>query len=206
MAVQGATFYYDLGSPYAWLAAERLDRVLGPRAVAWTPVLLGAIFRATGRSSWAQTDARSGGIAEIERRARERGLPALRWPEPWPNDGLRAMRAAVHAHGVERGPAFALAAFRVHFTQGVPLSEERGIALAAEHAGLDPAAMLAATGHQDVKDRLRALTDTALAAGVTGVPTLRVGRRLFWGDDRLEEAAAAEGQAQEGQAQEGQTP
>jgi 2-hydroxychromene-2-carboxylate isomerase len=91
---RAAVFYYDLGSPYAWLTAERT----GDRAE-WVPVLLGGIFRATGRSSWAETGARADGIAEIERRADERGLPALRWPDPWPNDGLLAMRAAVAADG-----------------------------------------------------------------------------------------------------------
>ena len=44
---------------------------------------------------------------------------------------------------------------------------------------------------QSVKDALRAGTDDALAHGVIGVPTIAVGEQLFWGDDRLEEAAEA---------------
>jgi 2-hydroxychromene-2-carboxylate isomerase len=191
--MRGATFYYDLGSPYAWLAAERADAVLGRSGVAWTPVLLGGLFAATGRSSWARTPARADGMAEVARRARDRGLPPPRWPDPWPNDGLRAMRAAVHAHALGHGRAFALAAFRVHFTEGRALSEEAGLALAARRAGLDADDLLAATGAQEVKDRLRALTEAALAAGVTGVPSVRVGDVVVWGDDRLEEAAALRG-------------
>ncbi len=191
--MRGATFYYDLGSPYAWLAAERADAVLGRSGLAWTPVLLGGLFAATGRSSWARTPARADGMAEVARRARDRGLPPPRWPDPWPNDGLRAMRAAVHAHALGHGRAFALAAFRVHFTEGRALSEEAGLALAARRAGLDADDLLAATGAQEVKDRLRALTEAALAAGVTGVPSVRVGDAVVWGDDRLEEAAALRG-------------
>ena len=64
--------FYDLGSPYAWLTAERIE------GATWVPVLLGGIFRATGRASWAGTEAREPGMAEIERRARERGLSELR--------------------------------------------------------------------------------------------------------------------------------
>src|SRR3954447_5457144 len=86
-------FYFDVGSPYAWLAAERLDDLFDEPPV-WVPALLGGIFRARGRSSWARTDLRAPGIAEMEERAQERGLPAPRWPYPWPNDGLRAMRVA----------------------------------------------------------------------------------------------------------------
>ncbi|MEV4422847.1 DsbA family protein [Patulibacter sp. NPDC049589] len=110
--------FFDVGSPYAWLAAERVESILGP--VTWRPVLLGGIFAAVGRSSWARTDARGAGVAEIERRAAERGLPPVRWPERWPNDGLRAMRVAAWVdltappeHDAVR--AFALAALRTHF-------------------------------------------------------------------------------------------
>ncbi len=81
----------------------------------------------------------------------------MRWPEPWPNDGLRVMRAAVFG-----GVPFARAAFRVHFVSGVPLSDASAIFLAADRAGLDPAAVLAATEEQEVKDALRANTDRAL--------------------------------------------
>jgi 2-hydroxychromene-2-carboxylate isomerase len=95
------------------------------------------------------------------------------------------MRAAVFG-----GKPFAQAAFRVHYVSGVALSDEQGIFLAAARAGLDPKAVLAATEDPDVKARLRANTDRALQAGTTGVPTVVVEGAVFWGDDRLEEAAA----------------
>jgi|SRR5215210_1046367 len=181
------TFYYDLNSPYAWLAAERVDELAGGE-VRWVPVLLGAIFKATGRGSWALTGERAAGMAEVERRVAERGLPPVRWPEPWPGDGLAAMRAAVHAHEVGSGRRFALEAFRTHFVDGRALSEEGSLSLAAERAGLDPSQVLAATQDPAVKSALRRNTDEALAGGVFGVPTLRVDGAVFWGDDRLEEA------------------
>jgi 2-hydroxychromene-2-carboxylate isomerase len=183
-------FYYDLGSPYAWLAAERINALLAEPPV-WVPVLLGGLFRATGRSSWGETAERGAGMAEVERRARERGLPDVRWPEPWPNDGLRAMRAATYADGQGAGEAFALAAFRVHFVAGRALSDPDAIAEAAAAAGLEPAAALAATDRLEVKTRLRANTERALAEGVVGVPSLVADGRVLWGDDRLDEAAGA---------------
>ena len=66
-------FYYDLGSPYAYLAAERIHKVL-PVVPVWQPILLGGIWQETGGGSWAMTEARAEGIAEVERRATERGL------------------------------------------------------------------------------------------------------------------------------------
>ncbi|MBW3654410.1 MAG: DsbA family protein, partial [Actinobacteria bacterium] len=61
----------------------------------------------------------------------------------------------------------------------------------AAGAGLDPDELLAAVDEQDVKDELRATTAEAHAQGVPGVPAVVVGDEVFWGDDRLEEAAAA---------------
>ena len=173
-------FFYDLGSPYAWLSAERI----GDRAE-WIPVLLGGVFKATGRSSWAETGERASGIAEVERRAREYGLPEPRWPEPWPSNGLTAMRAAVYAHAQGAGERFALEAFRVHFVEGATLQDPVNVGEAAARAGLDPDATLAATQEQPVKDGLRANTEAALAAGVIGIPSFAVDGEVLWGDDRM---------------------
>ena len=183
-------FFYDLGSPYAYLAAERVNSVL-PVIPVWQPVLLGGIFRATGRSSWAHGDARASGVAEVERRAAERGLQEVRWPDPFPGDMLTAMRAATFAQRSGRAVAFSLAAFRQAFAAGRDLGDPDNVLLAGAACELHPRAVLKGVESRSVKDALRAATDAALRRGVTGVPTVAVGSRLFWGDDRLEEAAAA---------------
>jgi 2-hydroxychromene-2-carboxylate isomerase len=113
MRADPATFYFDLGSPYAYLAAERVQSVI-PSAVKWQPVLLGGLFKVNGRSSWALGDhrRREAGMAEIERRARAYRLPAIRWPDPWPSNYLAAMRVATFAFTAGRGREFTLCAFR----------------------------------------------------------------------------------------------
>jgi 2-hydroxychromene-2-carboxylate isomerase len=182
-------FYFDLGSPYAYLAAERVNSLL-PEVPVWQPVLLGGIFKATGRSSWARTEAREEGMAEVERRAAAYGLPPVRWPDYWPGDMLAAMRAATFAQQTGRVVAFALAAFRQAFAGGRDLSELDNVLLAAAACELHPRAVLAGAESRAVKDTLRAATEEAAARGVVGVPTVVVGDEVFWGDDRLEEAAA----------------
>lgn len=183
-------FYYDLGSPYAYLAAERVNALL-PEVPVWQPILLGGVFRATGRRSWAEGPGRSDGMAEIERRASAYGLQPVRWPEPWPGNMLTAMRAALFAQRTGRAVAFSLAAFRQAFAAGRDLSDVDNVLLAAAACELHPRAVLTGLASRSVKDGLRAATDAALRVGVTGVPTVRVGDRLFWGDDRLEDAAGA---------------
>jgi 2-hydroxychromene-2-carboxylate isomerase len=183
-------FYYDLGSPYSWLAAERVNSEL-PEVPVWRPILLGGLFKALGRQSWATTDAREDGIREVERRAAEYGLPAVRWPDPWPGNTLLAMRAATYATSIGKGVSFALAAFRQAFAGGRDLSVPENVMIAAAACELHPNAVGKALAQQTVKDALREATEEALARGVVGVPSIAIGDRVFWGDDRLSEAARA---------------
>jgi 2-hydroxychromene-2-carboxylate isomerase len=180
--------FYDLGSPYAYLAVERAERVLGVAPVL-RPVLLGAIFAARGHGSWSQTPARAEGVAEVERRAAAYRLPHVRWPPGWPPNTLHAMRAAVWAERQGRGAPFARAAFRRAFAAGEDLGALAVLAGAADDAGLPGGELERAIADPAIKDELRARTQAALALGVRGVPTLRAGGRLLYGDDRLEEAA-----------------
>jgi 2-hydroxychromene-2-carboxylate isomerase len=185
------TFYFDLGSPFAYLASERLHTLL-PEPVQWQPVLLGGLFRLTGRSSWALGDyqRRQAGMADIERRALAYGLPPMRWPDPWPADYLTAMRATTYAFSVGRGRDFTMRAYRDAFQRGSELSVAGNVLQSAARAGLDPDAVRVGASDPEIKQALRDATDAAYDRGVFGVPTIAIGDELFWGDDRLEDAAA----------------
>lgn len=186
-----ATFHFDLGSPFAYLAAERLTERLG-EDVLWQPVSLGAIFKLTGRSSWGLGDPaeRQAGMAEVERRAHAYGLPPLRWPQPWPGNYLFAMRAATYAARQGLAREFALRAFRDAFQRGSDLALPENVLASAAQIGLDERAVERAVAEDAIKLALREATDAALARGVPGVPTVVIGGEVFWGDDRLPEAAA----------------
>jgi 2-hydroxychromene-2-carboxylate isomerase len=183
-------FYYDLGSPYAWLAAERIHQVL-PVVPAWQPILLGGIWQQTGGGSWARTEKRDEGMREIERRAERYGVLPVRWPDDWPTNTLQAMRAATFAQQAGRAVAFSLAAFRQAFAAGRDLADVDNVLIAAAACELHPNAVLKAIEMQSTKDRLRTATEEAYERGVRGVPSVVVGDEVFWGDDRLEDAAAA---------------
>jgi 2-hydroxychromene-2-carboxylate isomerase len=151
------------------------------------PVLLSRLHALAGRTHWSSGDPalREAGMLEVESRATAYDLPAIRWPKPWPGDSTAAMRVATWA----RSAAFARAATRRAFLGGCDLSLPDELAAAAREAGLDGDAALRATADPDVARALDDATRAAFARGVTGVPTIAVGDRLFYGDDRLEEAA-----------------
>ncbi len=189
-----ATFYYDLGSPYAYLSAERISGLYteaGLEQPEWVPVLLGGIFQHFGRDSWGNGSERAAGIAEVERRGAAYGLPPFVWPEPWPGNMLTAMRVATFAKQTGRAVSFSLAAFRQQFAAGRDLSDPDNVMIAGAACELHPRALLKAVETKSVKDALRAATEDAAARGVEGVPAVVVGEQVFWGDDRLEDAVEA---------------
>jgi 2-hydroxychromene-2-carboxylate isomerase len=187
-------FYFDLGSPYAYLAAERVNGLFaasGLEPPEWQPILLGGLFKRFERGSWANTPDREAGIAEVERRAATYGLPELRWPDPFPGNTLVAMRAATFAKQTGRTVAFTLAAFRQAFAAGRDLSDPDNVLIAAAACELHPNAVGRAVESSGVKEALRDATEDAGDAGVKGVPSVVVDGEVFWGDDRLEDAVAA---------------
>jgi 2-hydroxychromene-2-carboxylate isomerase len=179
--------YFDLNSPYAYLAVERAADVLGT-APELEPVLLGAIFAQRGWGSWAHTDERDDRLVDLAERAERYGLEPLVYPDGWPLDGLTAMRAATWAKQQGAVEPFALAVFRRQFVTGEDCSGIDALADVADEVGLGGDALRAAVQMPAVKDALRAATEAAWDAGVRGIPSLRVGDRVFYGDDQLEAA------------------
>jgi 2-hydroxychromene-2-carboxylate isomerase len=174
-------FYFDVGSPYVYLTIERLPL----DDVEWKPISLGGLWKQSGGGSWALTDRRAEGIAEIEARAERYGLPPIRWPVPWPGRYLSAMRACLVAAEEGVGEEFARIASSMGFAEGRDLSEMSTVWEAGVRAGLDPLALNDRIGSPEIKQRLIDETAAAYARGVRGVPTLDTGDELLWGDDRI---------------------
>lgn len=186
-------FFFGAMSPYSWFAAERIDSLL-PQAQ-WRGVFAGALFKANGRVSWGLTEHRQEGIDDCLTRALEYGLGPIRWPSPWPTSDLHVSRAMTFAAQSGSGGLrpFALSAMRLAFLEGADLGELEAVLEAGRRSGIDPGELRDALADPAVKNALRDTTEEALAMGVFGVPTLAVGDELFWGDDRLKDAAVAYG-------------
>jgi 2-hydroxychromene-2-carboxylate isomerase len=186
------TFYYDFNSPYAWLAAERINHVL-PVVPEWQPISYSHVVQHTGVAPWSVKEGREERMREIQERATERGLPQIRWIDGWPLETvpMPALRTGIFAQQAGRAVAFSLAAFRQMFAAGRSMADVDNVLIAAAACELHPRAVLKGIETQSVKDGLKRATNEAIERGVTGVPTVAVGDQLFWGDDRLEDAAAA---------------
>ena len=178
----GAVFHYDVGSPWCWLAGERVTHVLGLVPV-WQPVLAAGLPDADAAAPIDR--------AAVDAAAAAQGLPPPRWPDAFPFDSELAMRAATFAKQGGRAVAFSLAAMRQAFAGARDLSVLDNVLIAAAACELHPRAVLKGVETATVRNGLREATAAAAAAGVSEVPAVSVGDRVFTGPDAVEEAAAA---------------
>ena len=178
-------FYYDLASPDAYLAAERVVHVLGT-VPEFVPVQIGSVggFRCAEEEAIYR--------AEIERRAAAHGAAAAcAGRTPFPAETDWAMLVATYAKQTGRVVAYSLAAFRQAFAAGRDLGERDWVLVAAAAAEMHPAAVIKSAELRGTRRRLDEATAAARAAGVRDVPAVRVGDAVFHGDDALEAAAGA---------------
>jgi 2-hydroxychromene-2-carboxylate isomerase len=160
-----ARFYFDLSSPLAYLAAERVNHVLG-EVPEWVPVRLGepGPFRCAEEIAAYRED--------VERAARAQGVQPLVWPDPFPSDSEWAMLVATYAKQIGRAVAFSLAAFRQAFAAGRDLSERDNVLIAAAACEMHPAAVIKGAELRGTRERLDMAVAEARAAGVRDTPAV----------------------------------
>lgn len=177
------TFFFDLASPFTYLAVERIDRAF-PDA-RWVPASGEVLHRG---DPWSDAAAR----AAADRRATALRIP-LSWPDR-PSEGARgAMRAAAHAADCDRTPAFVIAASRLAFCGGFDLDDPEVLAEAAAAAGLGLEGCLSAARDEGFDGRIEEDARTLLAAGADKLPVVRVSGRIFPGEQRIAEAVVVAG-------------
>jgi 2-hydroxychromene-2-carboxylate isomerase len=189
MTAPDAAFYFDLASPLAYLAAERILHVL-PGPVQWQPVLARDLPGAETFDAFRCHEDEDVFRVDVARRARSLALQPLRWPAEFPFDSTLAMRAATYAKSIGRTVPFAQAAFRQAFAGGRSLGEPDNVLIAAAACEMHPAAVLKGAELISVRAQLDATTAAAAQAGVSDVPAVRIGTHVFVGEDALKRASA----------------
>jgi 2-hydroxychromene-2-carboxylate isomerase len=155
--------------------------------VTWTPASSNVL---RGGSLFSDPDAEAAVRVAAAERAEALRMP-LEWPESFPAEVTAAMRVAAHASESGRGAAFVLAAGRLAFCGGFDLDDPEILFEAAAAAGLALDACLQAAGDRRRDGAIENAGRRLMAVGADRLPALRVGRSLYWGEERIAEAAAA---------------
>ena len=186
-------FFFDYGSPTAYLADTQLRDAKGPNGEApiYVPMLLGGVFKATGNQPPGSIAAKGAYLGtDLPRFAKRYGVP-LSFNPDFPINTLHLMRGAIWAQNKDKEePGF----FR-HYTDSMfdamwvnprNLNDPAEVIATLKAADIDPQVWQEGCQQQQVKDKLRENTDEAVARGVFGAPTMFVGEEMFFGQDRLD--------------------
>lgn len=181
-----AVMFFDLASPYTYLAAERADRAF--TGLRWVPVFAAALHCGPAIADRQERSA-------ITARAQALGLPLILPGEGPPVRLVAAMRVAALAVEQGYGAGFVLAASRLLFCGGFDIDEPDVLLEAADYAGISrrAASVAAADARRDAQ--IAAAGVELVRGGATALPAIAVGMRIFCGERRLPEAVAAHARA-----------
>ena len=191
-------FFFDFGSPTTYLAHTQMPKLAADTGarIQYVPMLLGGVFKATGNQSPVMVPAKGRWMGgDLVRFARRYGVPFTFNPH-FPINTLTLMRSAVglQMRQPDRFMPYVNAMFHAMWVEPANLGDAAVLAATLRAAGFDAAALQALVSDAEVKTKLIANTEAAVARGVFGAPTCFVGDEMFFGQDRLDfvrEAARA---------------
>ena len=173
-----AEWYFDFISPFSYLQLERIAPLRARIEITPIPIVFGAVLQHHGQLGPAEIHGKREFTYRIVQWTAERERIPLRFPPAHPFNPIAALRLAIAAGAT--WPAIT-AIFEHLWRDGRAGDDIAALADVAQALGIADAA--AAVAREDVKAALRTNTESAIAAGVFGVPTLRIGGELFWGFD-----------------------
>jgi 2-hydroxychromene-2-carboxylate isomerase len=196
-AMAELSFWYDFASTYSYVSAMRIGRLAEapPVSIRWRPFLLGPIFKAQGWSDSPFNIYPAKGRymwRDLERLCAREGLP-LRRPSVFPRHSVLAARVALVAEPEGWCPQFTAAVFAANFADDREIAEPETLAAILDGLGQPAESVLARATAEETKAALRAQTENAMRLGIFGAPSFVVGKELFWGNERLDDAIALAG-------------
>ncbi|MEQ8459543.1 MAG: 2-hydroxychromene-2-carboxylate isomerase [Sandaracinaceae bacterium] len=184
-------FYFDVGSPYTYLAATQIDGLVERTGatVVWKPMLLGGVFQLTGNAPPARVAAKGKWmLSDLSLWAERYGVPFHMNPH-FPVNTLsaqRALTAAEELHGQEAMQKLARVFMDGMWVERADMSDGDELAFRVNRAGGDAGKLMRRVGEDELKQKLKDVTQEAVDRGAFGSPSFFVGERLFFGNDRLD--------------------
>jgi 2-hydroxychromene-2-carboxylate isomerase len=183
-------YFYDLSSPYAYLAHEEIGKVAQAHGatVLWRPFFLGGLFKSLESQivpfNVASAQKQDVLRKDMHRWAELRNLP-FQWPSRFPMMTVKPMRVLMQLDGATH-VALASHLFKQYWAFDQDISDARVLQAILVSQGLDGDALLAGAETPEVKKQLLDATQEALRRGACGAPTFLIDDQLVWGQDRLD--------------------
>ncbi len=187
MSEKTIEFFWDVGSPYTYLASTQIDRIAENCNITaqWRPFLLGGVFRETGNRPPIEVAAKGAYMLQDLQAWADCYQVPFSFASDFPVNSLVPMRAAVGADRLGKGREFGAAIMRLYWAEGKNPSDPEVIKMVSLSIGLDDKKLSQMVQEGEIKDALKENTAEAVRRGAFGAPTFFVGDKMFWGNDRL---------------------
>jgi 2-hydroxychromene-2-carboxylate isomerase len=183
------TFWFDVHSPWCYLAATRIEALASKHACAlqWRPLHLPRLIDAIdGRRPLEENAAFVAWyMLDLQDWAQRYGL-TIRYHPKYPLRNSRALRVCLHAADEGLAHRFVPRLLKAYWSEGADITDLDLLARVAEETGLDAGPARAAAVSEAMKARVEANTAQAIRRGVFGVPSIDTGEKIYFGNDRLE--------------------
>ena len=187
--MKSVEFYFDLGSPYSYLAYYRLLQIAEQQEIqiVYKPILLGGVFKATGNRSPIEIPVKGVySILDMQRWAEYYQIPMQMNPH-FPMNTLTLMRilTGVQLLHLEKFEQVLKLLFDAMFGTPQNLNEPTVLAEVLKPSGFSVEDIMSMVQSDVVKQKLITETEQAILRGIFGAPTFFVGDEMYWGQDRL---------------------
>jgi len=186
--IKSFEFYFDFGSPYSFLAHKQIRKIEKENAIKikYMPILLGALLKASGIKSNADTPIKGRYMIKDCKLCAEKKNITFKFNNYFPIFTLNLMRCALIAEKKDFAQNFINKVFDAIWKDGLNLNDEAIVKKLFKNLDINPEIFLTEALNPKVKDDLKKNTDLAFEKGVFGAPSFIVNNKVFWGQDRLE--------------------
>jgi len=186
-------FFQFYGSIHSYLSVMRITKLAAGAGVIvrWRPFNLREILIEQNNTDFVKNPVKMSYFwRDIERRAKKLGIK-FRGPAPYPADpDLVALRTGIVAAQQGWCESYSVATFKAWFLDQRPPGRDNNVADILAGLGKNAQEILALAVSDETAARLKAETQAARNLGIFGSPSFAVGKEIFWGDDRLDDAMA----------------
>ena len=174
-------FYFDLVSPYSYIASMLIDDVAhrGNAKVSWKPFLLGGVFKAVGTTDppGLHPIKKPYLLKDLQRLSKHLKIP-IKMPPDFPVRTVLAMRTLC-GFNADEIPQAANTLYKAYWVNNKDIADPDVVGSLVGREAVERAGM------QEIKDALFQSTEEAVRLGAFGAPTFFVKDEMVFGHDRL---------------------
>ena len=179
-------FYFDIISPYAYIAYKKISKINNVN-FKLKPILLGGLHNLAGITAPAFNKYKMKNMQNDCELVSKKNNISFKWNSRFPINSLGIMRGYLCVEDNKK-EEYLNSFFEAYWKEDIDLSNEENIKILLKKLKIDENDFFNSIGNQDIKDKLKELTQEAFKKEVFGAPTFIVNNKIFWGQDRLEYA------------------